>query len=44
VFGKPFTSIPDQPVRFDKGAALTPFTPETFYTPGAKGYTDYPPL
>ena len=28
VFGKPFTSNPDLPVRFDKGVALTPFTPE----------------
>jgi N-ethylmaleimide reductase len=44
VFGKPFTSNPDLPIRFGKGAALTPFTPETFYTPGAKGYTDFPSL
>jgi N-ethylmaleimide reductase len=44
VFGKPFTSNPDLPIRFDKRAALTPFTPDTFYTPGAKGYTDFPPL
>ena len=44
VFGKPFTSNPDLPIRFDRGVPLTPFTPETFYTAGAKGYTDFPPL
>jgi N-ethylmaleimide reductase len=44
VFGKPFTSNPDLPIRFQKGAELTPFTPDTFYTPGAKGYTDFPLL
>ena len=44
VFGKPFISHPDLPIRFAKGAELTPFTPDTFYTPGAKGYTDFPPL
>jgi N-ethylmaleimide reductase len=44
VFGKPFTSNPDLPIRFEKGVTLTPFTPDTFYTAGARGYTDYPPL
>jgi N-ethylmaleimide reductase len=44
VFGKPFTSNPDLPERFAAGLPLTPFDATTFYTPGAKGYTDFPPL
>jgi len=44
VYGKLFTSNPDLPARFAKGAALTPFDASTFYTPGAKGYTDFPSL
>jgi len=44
VFGKPFTSNPDLAERFAKGAALTPFDAGTFYTPGEKGYTDFPSL
>jgi N-ethylmaleimide reductase len=43
VFGKPFTSNPDLPERFAAGLELTPFDATTFYTPGAKGYTDYLP-
>jgi N-ethylmaleimide reductase len=43
VFGKPFTSNPDLAERFAAGLALTPFDAATFYTPGAKGYTDFPP-
>jgi N-ethylmaleimide reductase len=44
VFGKPFTSNPDLPARFAKGAELTPFDATTFYSPGEKGYTDFPSL
>jgi N-ethylmaleimide reductase len=43
VFGKPFTSNPDLPERFAAGLELTPFDATTFYTPGAKGYTDFEP-
>jgi N-ethylmaleimide reductase len=43
VIGKPFTSNPDLAERYASGAALTPFDATTFYTPGAKGYTDFPP-
>lgn len=44
-FGKPFISNPDLVVRFMKGAALnTALDFSTFYTPGEKGYTDYPVL
>ena len=42
VFGKPFTSNPDLPERFAGGLELTPFDATTFYTPGPKGYIDYP--
>jgi N-ethylmaleimide reductase len=44
VFGKLFTSNPDLPERFAVGAPLTPFDASTFYTPGAKGYTDFPAM
>ena len=43
VFGKLFTSNPDLPERFASGMELTPFDATTFYTPGAKGYTDFLP-
>ena len=43
VFGKPFTSNPDLAERFAAGLDLTPFDATTFYTPGAKGYTDFLP-
>jgi len=41
-FGRPFIANPDLVARFKTGAPLA--TPEmtTFYTPGSKGYTDYP--
>ncbi|MGA1129164.1 MAG: alkene reductase, partial [Chthoniobacterales bacterium] len=35
---------PDLPARVQAGAALNPPDPATFYTPGAKGYTDYPAM
>ena len=44
VIGKLFTSNPDLPVRFAKGASLADPDPSTFYTPGPKGYVDFPPL
>jgi N-ethylmaleimide reductase len=44
VFGKPFTSNPDLAERFAAGLPLTPFDVTTFYTPGPKGYTDFPSL
>jgi N-ethylmaleimide reductase len=43
VFGKLFTSNPDLAERFASGMDLTPFDATTFYTPGAKGYTDFLP-
>ncbi|HMP73232.1 MAG TPA: alkene reductase [Kiritimatiellia bacterium] len=41
-FGRPFISNPDLVDRLQNGAALTSPNPETFYTPGEAGYTDYP--
>ncbi len=41
-FGVPFLANPDLPERFAANAALNPPDPATFYTPGPKGYTDYP--
>ncbi|MFO0827381.1 MAG: alkene reductase [Phycisphaerales bacterium] len=43
-YGVPFIANPDLAERFRRGAALTPANPDTFYTPGAVGYTDYPAL
>lgn len=43
-FGKPFISNPDFVKRITLGAELTPPDFATFYTPGEKGYTDYPVL
>jgi len=42
-FGRPFINNPDLVERFAKGWPLsTELDVNTFYTPGAKGYTDYP--
>lgn len=41
-FGKPFISNPDLVERFKAGLPLAAPDPSTFYTPGPKGYTDYP--
>ena len=41
-FGRPFISNPDLVQRMKSGAALTAPDMSTFYTPGEKGYTDYP--
>jgi N-ethylmaleimide reductase len=43
-FGKPFISNPDLPERIRTNAALNEPDPATFYSPGPKGYTDYPAL
>ncbi|MEN9866201.1 MAG: hypothetical protein RL748_1791 [Pseudomonadota bacterium] len=41
-FGTGFLANPDLPARVKAGAALNVPDQATFYTPGAKGYTDYP--
>lgn len=41
-FGVPYLANPDLPERFAAGAGLNTPDPATFYSPGAKGYTDYP--
>ena len=43
-FGRPYISNPDLVERFRAGTALAEANKETFYTPGAEGYTDYPAL
>lgn len=42
--GKPFLANPDLATRWKTGAAENVPDMDTFYTPGAKGYTDYPAL
>ena len=42
--GRPFLANPDLVARWKSGAALNTPDMDTFYTPGAKGYTDYPAL
>ncbi|MDX5374428.1 MAG: alkene reductase [Gammaproteobacteria bacterium] len=42
--GRDFLANPDLPARWQQGAALNPPDPDSFYTPGEKGYTDYPVL
>lgn len=41
-FGTGFLANPDLPERVRVGAALNVPNPQTFYTPGPEGYTDYP--
>lgn len=41
-FGTSFLANPDLPARIKAGAALNQPNPATFYSPGEKGYTDYP--
>ena len=43
-FGRPFLANPDLVERMRAGAALNAPDMSTFYTPDAKGYTDYPTL
>lgn len=40
--GKNFISNPDLVHRLEQELDLNSFDPSTFYTPGEKGYTDYP--
>jgi N-ethylmaleimide reductase len=43
-FGRAFLANPDLVARLRAGASLNAPDMATFYTPGAKGYTDYPVL
>ena len=43
-FGTAFLANPDLPARIKQDAPLNQPEPATFYSPGAKGYTDYPLL
>jgi N-ethylmaleimide reductase len=42
--GRPILANPDLVTRWKTGAELNDPDMDTFYTPGAKGYTDYPTL
>jgi N-ethylmaleimide reductase len=42
--GRPFLANPDLVARWQAGAAVNAPDMSTFYTPGPKGYTDYPAL
>jgi N-ethylmaleimide reductase len=42
VFGHHFVSNPDLVERVRDGVALVEPDSTTFYSPGARGYTDYP--
>jgi N-ethylmaleimide reductase len=41
-FGRPFLANPDLVAKLEKGLPLNAPDFATFYTPGPKGYTDYP--
>jgi 2,4-dienoyl-CoA reductase-like NADH-dependent reductase (Old Yellow Enzyme family) len=43
-FGKAYIANPDLLARFKMGAPLNEWDMDTFYSGGAKGYTDYPAL
>jgi len=43
-WGQLFIANPDLPKRLQLGAPLNTPNPDTFYHPGATGYTDYPAL
>ena len=43
-FGTAFLANPDLPARIKTKAVLNAPDSSTFYTPGAKGYTDYPAM
>ncbi len=43
-FGRPFIANPDWVARMQSGVASNDLDMSTFYTPGPKGYTDYPTL
>ncbi len=42
--GRPFLANPDLVERWKTSADFNAPDMDTFYTPGAKGYTDYPGL
>src|ERR1044072_1226794 len=44
VFGTKFLANPDLPERIRRGAPLNSPDRSTFYSPGERGYTDYPTL
>jgi N-ethylmaleimide reductase len=41
-FARAFLANPDLVARMERNLPLSPPDPSTFYTPGPKGYTDYP--
>ena len=43
-FARPFLANPDLVARWKIGPTLNAPDLATFYTPGPKGYVDYPPL
>ncbi len=43
-FGRPFIGNPDLVERIRTGAGWSADNPQTWYSPGAEGYTDYPAL
>ncbi len=43
-FGRPFLANPDLVARMKADAPMNALDMDSFYTPGAKGYTDYPSL
>lgn len=43
-YGKPYVSNPDLVERYAQNAPLNEWDADTFYTPGEKGYLDYPVL
>jgi N-ethylmaleimide reductase len=43
-FGTSYLANPDLPERVKAGAPLNKPDSSTFYSPGAKGYTDYPTM
>lgn len=43
-FGVPFIGNPDLPRRFAENLPLAQANPKLYYTPGARGYIDYPAL
>ncbi|HYX99451.1 MAG TPA: hypothetical protein VE908_07835 [Mycobacterium sp.] len=42
-FGEPFIANPDLPARFAELAPIQRSERDLHYTPGPRGYTDYPP-
>ena len=43
-FGRPFIGNPDLVERIRTGAEWAADNPQTWYSPGPEGYTDYPAL